>query len=706
MSFLNPAALLALAAVAVPLFLHLFNLRRPRTVEFSSLDFVKELQKSAVQRVRIKQWLLLALRMLAIACLVLAFAQPTLTSDLGGMGGSVPTTHAIVVDNSLSMTADGEGGSYFDQAKRKVEGVLGTVEGNDEVLLWPTIRDGASRPKPVSNVGIAREGLADLEPRAGANSLAQAIVNAADAAAESTAPQTVVYVASDLQASTLGDSVATKLPEGVSVQLLPVETRAQSNVGIKDVTVTSRIAEVDQPVQLEATLVNHGTETLTDYVASVYLSGNRVAQATATLEPGLETTVSFTVTPQERGWLGGAVVTEDDDFPADDRHHFTLHVPEERRVLMVRGEGQRTRYVDLALSSEMIADRIALQTTAIEENALASAELGQYDTVLLVGPRSLSSGEVDALRRYVDRGGGLLFFPSAQARPEDYNALFDVLNAGSFRGFSGSLSADRTVASFGRVDLAHPLFEGVFSQERRRDDASVEQPDLRYVMNFRPSGRVGQTLIELSNGFPFLHEVSHGSGRLLLMAVAPTRDWSDLPVRGLFVPLLYRSVYYLSASTSVAGEQLVAGRPTELRVTGVSPNASLRLQGPDGIEVTPEQRNLFGATLLNIGATLTEPGLYDVRADTTRVRRIAVNVDPAESDLTAAALDQAASTLQEATGTPVRTVAAAEDEEIAEALRTQRAGTEIWNLFLLLALLFLAAEMLVASQWTPETASA
>jgi hypothetical protein len=190
------------------------------------------------------------------------------------------------------------------------------------------------------------------------------------------------------------------------------------------------------------------------------------------------------------------------------------------------------------------------------------------------------------------------------------------------------------------------------------------------------------------------------------MAVAPTRDWSDLPVRGLFVPLLYRSVYYLSASTSVAGEQLVAGRPTELRVTGVSPDASLRLQGPGGIEVTPEQRTLFGATLLNIGTTLSEPGLYDVRADTARVRRIAVNVHPAESDLEAASSAEAATTLREATEGRVQTVAGTEEDAVTEALRTQRAGTEIWNLFLLLALLFLATEMLVASQWTPETASA
>lgn len=696
---------MAMAAVAVPLLLHFFNLRQPRTVDFSSLAFVKELQESAVQRVQIKEWLLLALRMLAIACLVLAFAQPTLTGDLAGVAGSVPTTHAIVVDNSLSMVADGERSTYFEEALRKSESVLETVEEGDDVLIWPTVQAETGRPKPLSNVGVARQSLGNLEPQAGAPSLSRAIVQAAGAASETSSARAVVYVASDLQASTLGDSVATQMPEGVQVRLLPVETQAQSNVGIKQVNITSRIAEVGQPVQLEATLVNHGPETLTNYVASLYLEEERVAQATTTLEPDVETTVSFTVTPQARGWLEGAVETEDDDFPADDRHHFTLHVPEERRVLVVRGEAQETEYVDLALSSEMIEDRIAFRTTSIEENELASAELGRYDTVLLVGPRSLSSGEVEALTRYVDRGGGLLLFPSAQARPEDYNALLGGLDAGTFRGFSGSLSGDRVVTSFGRVDLGHPLFEGVFNPERRAEDASVEQPDIHHVMNFQPSGRAGQTLIELSNGFPFLHEVRHGSGVLLLTAVAPTPEWSDLPVRGLFIPLLYRSVYYLSASTSVAGEQLVAGQSRELRITGVPPDASLRLLGPDGLEVTPEQRTLFGATLVQVGRTLTVPGIYDVQAGSTLVRRVAVNVDPSESNLQSDGSEAATNRLQKTTQASVEAVTVAGSNNVSDALRTQRAGTEIWNVFLLLALIFLTAEMLVASQWTPETVS-
>jgi hypothetical protein len=418
--------------------------------------------------------------------------------------------------------------------------------------------------------------------------------------------------------------------------------------------------------------------------------------------------VSFTATPQERGWLQGRVEIADDEFAIDNRRRFTLHVPEERRVLVVRGNGQDTRFVDLALSSEMIADRIAFRSTTVGEDRLASSDLGAFDAVLLVGPQGLSSGEVGSLARYVEQGGGLLLFPSAQARPEDYNALFETVDGGTFRGFSGAQGGDRSIAAFDRVDLEHPLFEGVFDRSKQQEDTQVESPDIFYAMNYQPAGGAEQTLIELSNGFPFLQEVRHGGGVMLVSAVAPSPTWSDLPVRGLFIPLLYRSVYYLSAGASVAGEQLTAGDDSELRITGVSPDATLRIVGPEGLERSPEQRMLFGAVLLQTGGDLTTPGFYDVRSGETLVRRVAVNVEAAESDLRRAEPDEAAKALGEATEASVQVLGGASPDvtAVAEALRTQRAGTEIWNVFLLLALGFLTTEMLVASQWKPETAAA
>jgi len=696
-----------MAAVSVPLFLHFLNLRQPKTVDFSSLAFVREVQETAVQRVRVKEWLLLALRMLAIACLVMAFARPTLTGDLAGLAGTVRTARSLVVDNSLSMGVDAkQSGTALKQAKEVLQGPLEIMNDGDELAVEPTAQATVDRPSSRhSSPSLARTALRNTEPGPGASSLVETVARAATRIDESTAPRKVVYVASDLQRSTLGDSVSQRVSTATNVQvrLLPVEVRATSNVSVTDVTVSSRIAEVGQPVQIEATLVNHGSDPLPNYVAGVYLEDERVAQTTITLKPGVPTTASFTTTPQKRGWLRGAIETEGDGFPADDRFYFALNVPEQRRVLVVRGDGQEMQYVNLALSSELTDDRIAFETTTIQEDALSTTAFGSYDAVLLVGPRTLSDGAVESLARYVDRGGGVLLFPNTEARPSEYNALLDRLGAGAVDGFVGTPGGDQSVASFNRVDLAHPLFEGVFERDQQSDDAEVEQPEIYYALRMRPSGRAGQTLIELSNGAPFLHEVRHGAGVFLSSAVAPSLAWSDLPTRGLFVPLLYRSVYYLSSGASVMGANVVAGQPTDVRISGVPPDASLRLVGPNGAEIVPDQRSLFGATLLQMGSDVRIPGVYDVMAGDQRVRRLSVNINPAESKLQTAPPDSAAATLQTVLDVPVDVLQRAESEELSETLRTRQAGTEIWNVFLLLALTFLVAEMLVASQWRPET---
>ena len=709
MTFLNPFVLLGLAAAALPLLIHLFNLQRPRTVEFSSLQFIQQLEKRTMQRVRVKQWLLLALRMLAIAFLVLAFSRPTLTGPVAGTVGQANTSWGVVVDNSLSMTMRDGQGAYLDQAKALASNVLDTAESDDEIFLFPTSRVDDPEP-PYRGPSAAQQAIEDIEAEPGAAPLARGIARAADALNEASHPNREVYVFSDLQASTLADSIATDLPEDVGITLVPVGREAHDNVAVTEVEVASRIIEAGQPVEIQATLVNHGTEPLDDYVASVYLEGERVAQSTATLEPGIETTVTFMATPppEREGWLSGTVEIEGSAFEYDDERHFTLHVPEERTVLVVRGEAQDTRYLDLALSPELTDGDVIFQTETIDAGQLAATSLGTYDAVVLVGPASLSSGEVNNLQRYVDEGGGLLFFPSERAQAPDYDALFDALGAGEFAGFSGTPGDDEVTASFEQVDLEHPLFEGVFDPTQELDEIQVESPDIYHAMNLQPGGGTAQTLIELSNGFPFLQEVRHGGGVALIGSVAPTLEWSDWPLRGIFVPILYRSMYYLSAGESVAGEELLAGRPDEIRITGVSETASVRLVGPDGEEWIPEQRSLFGATLVEMDGSLRTPGVYDVYVEDELKQRVPLNLDPEVSDLETASADEAAEALADVLRhDELRTLdlQAGDERRAAEVVQAQRAGTEIWNVFLLLALVCLITEMLIASRWKPESAT-
>jgi hypothetical protein len=308
----------------------------------------------------------------------------------------------------------------------------------------------------------------------------------------------------------------------------------------------------------------------------------------------------------------------------------------------------------------------------------------------------------------------VLFFPSPRARADDYNALLEAVGGGRFSGFSGDLGSGRAVAQFERVDLEHPLFEGVFDPRDARGGGgtgtpTVESPSIFFTMNLAGGSGRGQTLVELSSGRPFLQEVRHGRGVALFMAVAPNPQWSDFPVRGLFIPLLYRSMFYLSAGETGGDASLVAGQAREVRLTGVADGgAPVRLVGPDGTEVVPEQRTVFGATLLEAGAALRTPGVYDVLAGDALVRRVAVNLDPRESDLARTDPEEAAAALSEALGAEVRLLdaAGADAPAVAEALREQRSGTEIWNAFLLLALGLLVVEMLLASQWKPEAVAA
>lgn len=710
MEFLNPLALVALAAAVIPLVIHLFNFRRPRKVDFSTLAFVKELQKTTMQRVRIKQWLLLLLRMLAIAFLVLAFARPTLTGDLvGTVGGQARSSVALVIDNSLSMTLRDGGGEYLRQAKDIAAGLIDALQAGDELFVVTTADERPSQTGSFSNRGAVLGAVEEVDADVGAESLPAAVGRAARRLENATHLNKEIYLISDVQRTALADTSGLDLADDLRLYLLPIGDRTYTNVAVTDVSVESRIIEVGQPVRINATLVNFGTEPLEDYVASVYLEGERLAQATADLVPNVPTTATFTATPQRRGWLSGTVQIEDDAFTFDNERYFAVHVPERRRILLVRGDGQSAEYMQLALSPDLGRGRVAFDVTTIPETGLSAAGLGGYDAVVLIGPTSLSSGEIAALSRYVEAGGGLLLTPAADASAAEYNALFDQLGAGEFRGFSGELASERSIASFDRVDFEHPLFEGVFMREGLQEERRIESANVYHAMNYTPGTGSEQTLIRLSNGFPFLQEIRHGRGAAFLLAVAPNTRWSDVPVRGLFIPLVYRSMYYLSASESTTGEQLTAARNAEIRIAGVSESEQLRLVGPGGSEYVPEQRTLFGALLLSIeGQAVRTPGIYDVQSGETLVRRVAFNMDASESDLSSYSGAEARARLQDATGRDVQLIDAGGErpEDVLEAITAQRTGLELWNVFLLLALLTLVAEMLVAKHWRPETVAA
>ncbi len=675
MIFVNPLVLFGLFAAVLPLLVHLFNFRRPTRLDYSSIALLQSLQRTTMQRVRIRNWVLLILRTLAICALIFVFARPTLigisgTSLLGPSSVSV----LLALDVSLSMMQRDAEGTRMSQAVSIAGLITQSVDPEDEIFIL------SGDPRDSQTVNM----LDELRPTYVTQSAASTIRQAAEFIDRTaTHPSKIIYHLGDLQSATLIDSVQTPLEAEVRVVMIPVgapQTRA--NVGVANVQVISQMIDVGSPVRVEATVVNYGGVTIDDYAVSMYLDNRRVAQTSVTLVPEVPIRVVLQAVPETRGWIEGYVMIEDDEFEEDNQRYFTINVPEQRNILVVHGANAQTAQVELALS--LRDESSGLQTTRILQRGLVAAPIDQYSAIYLISPEELSSGEVAKLERYVHDGGGLFIFPGAD--PVPINLLFETFGA-------GRITIQEWETSIESADFEHPLFEGVFTASDRAQ--RVESVRVSRAARYVPGTGAEQTLIRLLGESPLLQEIQFNNGYILFLAVAPDASWSDLPLRGLFVPLMVRAAHYLSAGGSVQGEQFLVGQRAAIRIPAAQGEISLEL--PNGIELIPDQRQIFGATLIEFESNT--PGIVKILVDQVPERMVSIGLDPNESRLSYAEPDESGEVLSEALGKTVEVLEVDSPNEIPLAMRQARTGVELWRHFLVLGLLCLTAEMMLTTRW-------
>ena len=679
MTFLNPLILFGLAAAAIPILIHLFNFRRPQRIDFSTLRFLREIEATSMRRVRIQQWLILALRLTAVVCLVLAFARPMqLEADAGAFGDDGARSVAVVLDNSLSMTLRDAGGAYLDQAKVLASAAIEATGRGDQRTLVPVAPGPGERPLPYESTEPVLDLIEETRARSGGRSLVEAISRAASGLQNAVHPRREIVIVSDLQASTFGETLAAPLPDDVDLVLLPVGSGQVTNTAVTGARVASRIVEPGRPVRIEAEVTRFGgARGVTG--ASLWLDGRRVSEASVDLVPGTPARVQFQATPSARGALGGEVRIEPDEAEWDDVRTLSVEVPPPPRVAIVRGAGARSDLVALALG--LSAETGGLTLNEVAQDGFAGVDLDATDVVILVG----AGGDAGRLGPFVQRGGGLVVFPGDAASLGAINETLGAVGGGRF----ADVETTERPWELTDADTEHPLFEGVFEDgdaSRRLEAVAVER-----AARYAPGGGDEQTLVSMQNGAPFLHEIRSGQGRALVVGVAPDPEWSDLPQRGLFVPLLYRAVAYLSAGSAAGapeGDGLV-------RVEGASPDEPITLVGPDSVSTVPEQRAVPGGVLVDVQGAAERPGLYRVVQGARTLRVVAVNGDAAESDPTPLSAEDAAQRLEDATGRPVRVLDAAEVRAGPEGA----GGPPLWTWLLGIALVCLLAEQALTTRW-------
>ena len=680
MNFLNPLFLFGLLAAAIPVIIHLFTRRRPRERPFPSLEFLAEVNQSEIRRLRLKQWLLLLLRTLAVAAIALAMARPAVRSTGTRSGAGAATTVVALVDLSGSMGA-AAGGAPGDQAatlagqaRQVVEDLLTTLGPSDELLLVPYDRaphPGSARPS--SDVGRLRAATQALDAGAMTTDHRAALEFAAHALAGTQALNRELFWISDFQAAGFLASAGgapgafTSAPDGpwaqTRVYLVPLAPRSRANVALTDAALTPTESGLALTVSASSYGASPGDLAVEARDAQ---SGGELARgflglpargATSTLLP-------LARVPDE----GGVVTIPDDPLPLDDHRVFAAGRSGTLRVVL-REDGPPSA-LRLALEAGAPASGLAVETVA---TAALPARLAGADVLVLNDLERLGAMETQAVLDFQRSGGGVLVVLGARA-----DAAF----------WNGSLLRESGLGTLGGVESAAPeaawrLVRSIAGHAAlagfpARPGEPLTTARFRVIRAFTaaPGAR---TLLEFDRAHPALVEGT----RVLAFAAGLDPQASDLPVSGAFLPLLHQAAKVLGRGTAAAS--LTPGE----RYSAPAATGLWRIEDERGREVPAELVAAAGATRL-VSAPLERPGLYRVIQGTTVRSAFAVNPDPRESDL--AAIPEAA-LLRAFPAGRARIVQPGAD--LARRVREARFGRELWSWFVGLALSLLIAESVI-----------
>jgi hypothetical protein len=686
-TFLNITLLSALVLGALPILIHLLNRQRTQRIRFPTLRFLQALQKHQMRRVKLRQIILLILRTLAIIFAVLALSRPVLRSaGVPGLAARSNTASAVMLDVSGSSGAVTSDGVVFRQAVLAVNRLAGLMgEGDRTYVLGMARPHQAVIPEGTESRTYVEESVRELTPLPLGSDISDGLDVVRPLLEDIPEANREIYIVSDFYGNCWdGETeLSDRIPQDVRVFLVPVGREEVSNRAVLNTQVLSRLLEPDRPVDLEVTVGNLSEEPGDNLFLSLYFEGRRVAQSSLSLGPDETRSLGFSIIPESAGFLWGYVVLEDDDaLLFDNRNYFTVHIPERIRVMVVGSDPDVISYLSLGLTpGGETAGTIEIREVPVTR--WETADLTNTDVLILADVPSISSGASRKVRNFVVRGGGLLILPGPAVDTGNCNnGVLEELGLPSLGNRIGTEGAGDGGLLWDRIDWTHPLFSGVFRDDTRPDPPRVY---LGYQMF---GGHNAVSVVTLSNGSATLSEVALEGGRAFLLTTYPVPGWSDLWRHGLFAPMMHRMVSYLATAQPGEQERIYAGDALSFLTDQASITEEVVLKKPSGEAVQILPKALPQAVELTYPVT-RELGVYSMEGEDGVMQTFAVNMDPEESELVRLDLEL----LRQSLGDHRTQIIDA--DRLEDQILAARFGQELWQVFLIGALVFLVAEMLV-----------
>ncbi|AMR33225.1 hypothetical protein A0256_18270 [Mucilaginibacter sp. PAMC 26640] len=665
MHFLYPAFLFALLTLIIPVLVHLFNFRRYKKLYFSNVQFLKEVQEQQASRRNIKERLILAARMLALAFLVFAFARPFIPGKDAANAGKQQAV-SIFIDNSYSMQTLSREGSLLDEAKQKAKEIASAYSINDRFQVLTQDFEGkhqrllsrdefndavdavkvSPQSRNLEQIIARQQSLLNLQPGAGKHN----------------------YILSDFQKNIRSGSGSSRVP----VTLIRLQANELPNVAVDSVWLLNATHRPGETEKLVVRLHNYAGKAAEKIALKLLINGKPKSLGSFSVAARSFQTDTLTFSGLTAGWQRGELLLEDNPVIFDNSFYFAFNVNNKLPVLLIDG-GQANKYLQAVFGADPF-----FSVKSVHDGNVDYASLNSYPLIVLSDIGNVSAGLAQQLTAYVKKGGTLAAFPSKELDISSYKALLQPMGA----AWPVKLMSENTRVS--SINLQSAVFKNIFESVPQNPDLPV----VKKYFNLAGATKSAENLMKLQAGEPFWEAYVFGSGKVFISAVALNEDFSNLPVHALFVPVMLKiallsghdqPLFYTLGNTDVI--ETVPLQSTEKQMVKLTSGTET---------IIPEVKQQEGSTMLYLPGQLTKTGIFDLKKQDSIAAVLAINDNRSESDLSYLTDTDLAKLIPNTAG-----LMTGNKFNVNNINSAENSGLQLWKLCIILALIFLAAETML-----------
>jgi len=677
MQFLYPTYLWGFLLVLIPIIIHLFQLRRYRLVYFSSLKFLKQLDIEQKRRSRLKELLLLLIRILLISMLVLAFAHPYFPGKTAPI--SSQQSVGIYIDNSLSMENEADGQSLLDHAK---EAALKIIEKHPEetrfFLLHNSNIFNSKFPLETREAITVIESLSFSSATTSISLILERFDQITNNLDEGDTK--MLYIFSDYQNSFLNtgtgitdpdfNTILGKLPNGIS-----------NNIFIDSCWFNSPVNSVDKRLTLHARIRNNSDQDLNRFPVHLIIQDSLLAQETASIGAYSSDELEFSYNLENGGWQKGKIEIRDYPVSFDNQFYFTYFISEKAPVLQIYTNRENQHLKALFESDPYFEYHNS------PSGAIPYQDLGNFKLIILNSVESFSPNLSKLLHDYVEQGGNLFVIPGREGSMAGINRFTRSFDAPVF----SNLIVRKT-----EVRIPDNMQE-FYDRISMNPDQQVELPS--FLKYYRLVGNLpkSEPILSSETGRPILSRSSFGNGFVNICASPLFEEFTNFQVHPLFVPFMY-----FLANSGIDQQSLYhrIGRvePVPIEVVNTPGKGPVRILNPDGNkDFIPKQfkNQSTGQLMIHFNDYSGFSGILDVVREEETEACIAVNYSYEESQIENLSPREIQKVIIENSLSNVSLAEAIEEDIPSDNIRIKGKSFPLVRILLLLAIVFLVSESII-----------